>query len=283
MIATDTDGWPVHFAGNSVRFTSNHSGVRKAVETHFRFCSGISGPVIADYKITTTNDTDFSVSVDGSVLFSTITFEQVLWYLMQDCITRLNSASQLELVFHAAALSKRDRGLILCGQSGCGKSSLTTRLVTDGWKYLTDEVIALPIDAGKISGFCRSIVLKPGSSFLWQRLLGQVELTDGLLRFKNNSIWITPTLLNNSAVRATVVPRMLVFPQYGPETQFKPKRLGSAEALFRLLQCLVNARNFTDSGMGATTHLARQVSAYSLEYSELEDAAQWINQTIPTA
>jgi hypothetical protein len=277
----------VHFAGNTIRFSADYAGLLAAVDTHFKNCLGENGPILADYKITTLSDTEFSVTLNGSDLFSRLNFEQVLFYLMQDGITQLNGASATELVFHAAALAHLDRGLILCGKSGSGKSSLTAWLVANGLQYLTDEVIVLPMDGGEISGFCRSMILKRGSAFIWQRSrkiagtmwLANVE-SDGFLQFEDGTVWVAPTLLNAAAVRSGVEPRVIIFPHYVAGAQFQVQRLTPANTLFQLLQCLVNARNFPDHGMSAATRLARQVSAFSLTYSDIETATQWIQQTI---
>ncbi len=197
---------------------------------------------------------------------------------MQDSVTQLNGISTTELIFHAAALAHEDNGLILCGQSGSGKSSLTAWLVANGLQYLTDEVIALPINGGEISGFCRSMILKRGSAFIWQRWLADTT-SDGFLQFNDGTAWVAPTLLNASAVRGGVRPRVLIFPRYIAGAEFQTQRLTSAETLFQLLQCLVNARNFPDHGMSAAKQLARQVSAFRLTYSDIEIATQWIKQT----
>ncbi len=282
MITKSTGGLPVHFAGNTVIVNSDHPKIRETVETHFKHCLGEDGPVVANYKITTANNTDFTVSVDGSDLFSKINYEQVLWMLMQDVITRLNGISTTHLVFHAAALASADNGLILCGQSGSGKSSLAAWLTANGLQYLTDEVIALPAGGEEISGLCRSIVLKRGSAFIWQRWLANKD-ADGFLQFNDESAWVEPTLFNTDAARAAVKPRVVIFPHYDPQVEFQVERITTANALFRLLQCLVNARNFPDHGMSATTHLARQVTAFSLTYSNLESATEWIKQTASAA
>ncbi|MBI5962598.1 MAG: hypothetical protein HY863_03915 [Chloroflexi bacterium] len=268
----------IHFAGNTVRFSLDNERLLAEVDTHFKNCLGEGGPIIADYKITTVGDVEFSISLNGSDLFSKINFEQVLFYLMQDGITQLNGTSTTNLIFHAAALSCLDRGLILCGKSGSGKSSLTAWLTANSLQYLTDEVISLPVDGGEISGLCRSMILKRGSAFIWQHWLTKTE-SDGFLRFNDGSAWIAPTLLNASAVRDKVMPRILIFPHYVEGAQFQAQPLTPANTLFQLLQCLVNARNFPDYGMTATKQLSRQVSAFSLTYSDIEIATQWIKQT----
>ncbi|MBI5824237.1 MAG: hypothetical protein HZB18_09440 [Chloroflexi bacterium] len=272
-----TSGRLVHFAGNTVRFNSDHAGFLAAVDAHFKNCLGEDGPIIAEYKITTLRDSDFSVSLNGSDLFSKINFDQLLWHLMQDSITQLNGTSTTELVFHAAALAHDDNGLILCGQSGSGKSSLTAWLAANGLQYLTDEVIALPVNGGEISGFSRSMILKRGSAFIWQRWLTKTE-SDGFLQFSDGTAWVAPTLLNASPVRSGVRPRVLIFPRYIAGAEFQTQPLTSAETLFQLLQCLVNARNFPDHGMSATKQLAREVSAFRLNYSDIEIATQWIQK-----
>lgn len=271
-------GQLIHFAGGTVRIRSDHPGISKTLEIHFKHCSTENGPIVANYLVTAVNDTDFTVSVDGSDLFSKINYDKALWLLMQDVITSLNGLSTTDLVFHAAALALANSGVILCGQSGSGKSSLAAWLTASGFQYLTDEVIALPIDGDEISGLCRSIVLKRGSAFIWQHWLQKKDV-DGFLQFNEGSVWIEPALFNTEAIRAAVKPRVLIFPRYLPEAELHVEPLTPANALFRLLQCLVNARNIPDHGMSATTRLARQVTAFSLTYSNIESAVEWIKQT----
>ena len=276
-----TNSLLVHFAGNTITFDSDHAGLTKAINSHFKKCIGPNGPIIANYKITALNDIEFSISRNGSDLFSNINFEQVLFHFMQDGLTQLNGAPTAELVFHAGALAYDDQGLILCGKSGSGKSTLTARLMADGLQYLTDEVISYPLDGGEISGFCRSLVLKKGSAFVWQRWLNHVE-ADGLLQFNDGSVWVPPTLFNASAARSRVGPRLILFPSYIADAPFQVERLTSANTLFHLMQTLVNARNLPSYGMEAATQFARQVPAFSLTYSDIEQASVWIQQTITT-
>src|ERR1700690_902077 len=160
-----TSGQLVHFAGNTARIDSDLPEIARAVGIHLKHCSGKNGPIIADYKITTVNHTFYKVSVDGNDLSSGLNYDQTLWLLMQDVVTRLNGTSTTDLVFHAAALAFDNRGIIICGQSGSGKSSIAAWLTANGFQYLTDEVISLPRENEprnneEISGLCRSIVLK---------------------------------------------------------------------------------------------------------------------------
>ena len=97
---------------------------------------------------------------------------------------------------------------------------------------------------------------------------------------EDGSAWITPTLLNPSAVREKVKPHIVLFPTYSAGAGFKAEQLSKAGTVFQLMQCLVNARNFEDHGMGAVKDLAQTVTAYRIEYSDIEQAEEWIRNKL---
>jgi hypothetical protein len=167
----------------------------------------------------------------------------------------------------------------LCGKSGSGKSTLTAWLTSNGYQYLSDEVIALPFSGEEVRGFCRSLVLKRGSEMIWKNWQPKAE-SRNFFKLNDGSVWVTPTFLNASAVRASVEPHMILFPTYSAEAEFKVEKLTSAKTLFLLLQCLVNARNFEDQGINTVKKLSQKVSAYQFVYSDIEQAAEWIQKKI---
>ena len=270
----------VKFAGNAIRFDTDHLQVLAAVDTHFKHCFGVDESVIAEYQVRAGGEADFTVSLDGAEIQSNISLEQVLFHLMQDGLTQLNGAASDDLIFHAAGLAFQDRGLLLCGKSGSGKSTLTTWLTAGGFQYLTDEVIAVPISGSEVSGFCRSLVLKQGSAFVWEQLLSDHKNENGFLKLNDSSAWIAPELLNPSAVRTSVEPGLILFPTYKKETEFQAEQLTPAKTLFHLMQCLVNARNFSDHGVERTKQLAQKTAAYRVFYSDIEQVSEWIRKTI---
>jgi len=273
------NGLLVSFAGSTLHLDSDHPGLTHALATHFEHCLGRQGDVIADYRVTTAAADAFSIA-RGDKTFPDLDLESTLAFLMQDGLVQLNGASHSHLIFHAAALALQERGVLLLGRSGTGKSTLAAALISAGFHYLSDEVIAWPAaDDGPVSGFCRSITLKRGSSFVWDRWQGEATVA-GLLRFKDGGAWIAPTALAPAAVRASVAPSLLLFMRYAPAQPLRDEPLSSADALFRLLERLVNARNFSDGGMQAAARLARRAPAFSLTYSDSESACTWIRAKI---
>jgi hypothetical protein len=59
--------------------------------------------------------------------------EGMAWDLLEPRVTAI----------HAACLRKGDRGFLLCGDSGAGKSSLAYACALSGWTYLTDDSCCL--------------------------------------------------------------------------------------------------------------------------------------------
>ena len=261
----------IQFGGNAVRFTTDIQAVLDVLAVHLRHCLAEDASALADFQITAIAATVFCVAVDGSVLYPRLELGQVLQVLMQEGLTRLNGACASGSMFHAAALADARGAVILCGQSGSGKSSLAAWLLANGCRYLTDEVVVYSDDCGQLSGFARSLVLKKGSAFIWQHFLGE-DRREGLLHFPDGSVWLDPSLLNPDGFCPQAAPRLLLFPRYAPGAPFGVTRLTPAESLFRLLQTLVNARNLPEAGMASAARLARRVTAYSLEYSDLETA-----------
>ena len=277
----DANSLLVHFAGNAIRFRTDVKEIREGLAFHFRHASANDVPIIADYEINAGSNGHFSATLNDETLFSNLNYHTALWHLTQDAITQLNGTATEELVFHAATVTRGEDAAILCGKSGSGKSSLAAWLVAEGLGYMTDEVISRPLREQVIHGLNRSIVLKRGSAFIWQHWLADAP-SEAMLRFQDDSVWIEPTRLNAERIAPTAIPRILLFPTYQAEAGFQLKQLSTADALFRLLQNLVNARNFADHGFAETSRLAQQGSAYEIIFSDIEKASAWIRKRLTT-
>lgn len=84
---------------------------------------------------------------------------------------RLIRSNRWVFSLHAASLVKDGMGLLLCGQPGAGKSTLTLQLVDAGLRYAGDDVALVGAD-GAICGVPFALTLKEGSWDLLARLHG---------------------------------------------------------------------------------------------------------------
>jgi hypothetical protein len=269
----------IQFASHSIQFDIEPAEILSAVDLHFKHCIGTGENSVAAYQVRAEEEATYSILRDGAPFQSKLSADRTLWYLMQDGLTQLNGAPSTELVFHAAGLSLDGNGLILCGKSGSGKSTLTAWLTASGFQYLSDEVIALPLDGGTMRGFCRSIILKRGSAEIWKRWVAQDDPL-GFQKMDDNGVWIAPTFLNPNAVCRAAAPRLLVFPTFTKNASLQSTRLSPASALFQWMQMLVNARNLPEHGMKTVKQAVLSIPAYRLIYSDIQQAAEWIRKTI---
>jgi hypothetical protein len=275
----------VSFGGHTLRVVSDSPQIFQAFQTHLRHCPAQADSVpIAEFQITAV-EAGFSISVDGSVLFPNLDFDLTLQALLTEVISRLVAVCERGLVIHAAALAQDGNAVILSAQGGSGKSTLAAWLTADGFQYLTDEVIEIPLDLQpstfnlQLHTFPRSIFLKHGSAFVWQKRLSQTD-TPHFLRFHDDAAWIDPQLFNPMPPTSQATPRLLVFPTYVPEAPLQTQKLTTGETLFRIMQNVTNARNLPRHGLDAATRLAQQVTAYTLTYSELPAASEWIKEKL---
>jgi len=281
MMNSQSDSLLVSFGGHTLRVDSASPQISNAMQTHLRHCrtNGQETDLITEFAVTYIGESAFMVSENGSALFSRLTYNLTLQMLMTELISRLVEVCDRGMVLHAAALAWQGNGLILCGKSSSGKSSLAAWLTADGFQYLTDEVIEVAPDGKVIYGFPRSITLKHGSTFIWKSRLPDIE-TQGFLSFEDGGAWIDPYLFHQDAVAKSITPQVMIFPQYQADTLLQTQKLTTAETLFRLLQNLVNARNLPGHGMDAASQLAQQVRAYSLTYSNIEETSAWIKEIL---
>jgi hypothetical protein len=267
----------VRFGDDGALILCDDRDLRRSLHRHFRHCLGDKAPPVATYRAALDDDQAVRLSRGDELLYHGSKFPHLIQCLMQHLTTDLTEHCQKYLVFHAAGLAKGRYGLILCGGSGSGKSTLAAWLTACGLDFLTDELVAVSLDLSEMRGLARPIGLKEGSAFVWERWLNEASRQD-LIRLSNESVLLDPELLRPRCVRSSARPQIVVFPRYTAGEPFTAQRLSPAEALFLLMQRLVNARNLPDLGFTAATRLAHRTTSYSLAYSDVSEAAAWIEQ-----
>jgi hypothetical protein len=79
--------------------------------------------------------------------------------ILSNTLARVRS----HLLFHAAALSYKGRGIILVANSGSGKTTLSLALVRAGFKLLSDEIAALSLADGRLAPYPRCLLVHSGT------------------------------------------------------------------------------------------------------------------------
>lgn len=201
------------------------------------------------------------------VQFAAVLFDRVIFHLLNN--------QRHGVALHAGAVSWQGRTVLLPGQSGSGKSSVTACLCANGAAYLSDELIFLPDDgSGEVIAFPRPLCLKAGSAAAVRALLPAERQAD-ILAEKGGAV-IPHRLLNPDFRLRRDPPALLLFPRYQADAPLTAEKLPGARASSLLMSCDVNARNLPDHGFRQLTQLARIVSAWQISYSSFAGFAEML-------
>jgi hypothetical protein len=180
----------------------------------------------------------------------------------------LAAGSVSGLLFHAAAVSRNERVLLFPGKSGAGKTTVTARLVAQGFRYLTDELVFVPDGARSVRALPRPLNVKSSgraaaardidSGAGWRTLVSPVAM---LLQPPASQTGSSSDIAALSAV---------VFPRFRRAEAARLTPLSPAECGLRLMACLINARNLPAHGFPDVSEIARRTPSYDLVYSDVD-------------
>jgi len=209
----------------------------------------------------------FSLSAGEKSLYYGESRYQLAYILMNEVIYHCINSDESNIALHAGAVCNGNRGLLLPGKSGKGKSTLTGWLVLNGFQYLTDELIFLRND-GVILPFTRPINLKvtPGHES-W--LLADASESDIICG--DSAAMISHRKLNPDY--SPVSPRLtdIIFPEYKAGSRLVFEEISPAKSCLYLLQSHVNARNLDGHGVAELSAIIRHCRSYKLTYSRFAD------------
>jgi len=265
----------VSFGGNSVTLTCEDPPTCALLRQHLRHCLGSAGPAVARYRLVVERGQSFRLERDGRPVACAEHLPWVILHLMQELTGILAAHCRQQLVFHAAGVARAAGGLVLCGGTASGKSTLAARLTALGYDFLTDELAGISPAGDRMAGFPRPLHLKPGSLFVVGGRLPE-QAHPALTALDDGSILLDAEALGGGKVIPSAIPRALIFPQYAPGAAFAAEPLTAADAAFRLMHGLVNAGNLAERGFRHAVMLARTLRAYRMAYCNVDQAAEWI-------
>jgi len=197
--------------------------------------------------------------------------------LMGEVLFHLIRENDHALAIHAGLVSRGERTILLPGSSGSGKSSVTTWLVSHGWRYHTDELVAIDLVTRAVKAFTRPLNIKTRGVpavreiFDLDSVEDQCQISAG--------VTMIPHRLVNSDFSANV-PHIthVIFPKYIAESEPELIELSGAEAGLEMMRSNVIARNLPNHGFSQITALVRDIPAYRLHYQHFDNLPDLIKK-----
>lgn len=92
-------------------------------------------------------------------------------YFFLECAAGVHIATRHATPVHAGCVTLNGRGVLLCGDSGAGKSSLSYACARAGWGYVSDDASFL-LQGRSVIGNCHQIRLRPTAADLFPEIAG---------------------------------------------------------------------------------------------------------------
>jgi hypothetical protein len=145
-------------------------------------------------------------------------------------------------VLHAAGVVEPETGtgLVVVGNSNSGKSSLTIRLASAGWRYLSDDMLVLSGEAG---GACEAYALRrifsvSASSLANCHLSGLEAALGAPANSDPSKRKLEPAITFPGSFVESCRPRVLLFPTLTGEAASRLEKISPGESMARLIrQC----------------------------------------------
>lgn len=212
----------------------------------------------------------FVLTCDDRVVERLDTAPAARWAMVRQLVSAGRRRPWLALL-HAGAIAHSAGCLLLCGDSGAGKSSLLAGLLHAGFPFLADDIVPLQEGSGLIWPVRLAISIKQGS---WPAI-GSLfpELADApIVHFGGRTMRYLWPDARAVAVDAAGYPAAgVLFPRYVKDAPVTLTRLDAARSL-ALLGEGGSVLPTTDGGLAEFLLWWGRLPAYQLCYGRLDDA-----------
>ncbi len=185
------------------------------------------------------------------------------------------------LMFHAAVLEHRGKGLLLPATPGSGKSTLCSALMLSGWRLLSDEFGLFRPESGLLEPIPRPIPLKNESISVIRGYSGEAVLGPTYSKTRKGDVaHLRPSALSLREAEKAIKPNLIVFPQFrrGAEELLHPFAKG--RAFLKLSGNSFNYRLQGARGFTAVADVIDQCDTWYLEFGNLERAVSLLTELV---
>jgi hypothetical protein len=135
---------------------------------------------------------------------------------------------------HANGLIQEEQGILIVGESGAGKTTLTLGLMSQGWHLLSDDAIMLR----RVECGIEALALRRGFSCTRQtanHFSGLIDSFENRPHLRDNKRLIDTEAVFPGSFSASCRPRAIIFPRISHQSQSQLVPMGESEAIFSLI------------------------------------------------
>jgi hypothetical protein len=233
----------------------------------------------ARLEIRTTSTGEMVLVEDGRERLRTVDPAEAIGALYVAVLERAHSNLEWFALIHGAALGTAGKGLALAGPSGSGKSTLAAGLISRGYDFLADDLIALSEPSGMIIPWPLPLSIKQGSIEIVESHHPQLAEA---APYRTKGVEARMLIPPPSAWDVDPVPLCrLVFPHFAEGAEPQARRLSSFETIERLLSDRIWLGSpITEHRLSAFLAWLDRTPSYALSYGSLADGMQLIADVV---
>ncbi|MDY0747262.1 HprK-related kinase A [Paucibacter sp. R3-3] len=214
---------------------------------------------------------------DGEPAFSMLPAEQGFHMIEWGLNWAVSTMAHPYLSYHAAALERGGRALVMPAPPGSGKSTLSAALAHRGWRLMSDEITLYDITSQQVRGMGRPVNLKNVSIDLIRRFAPQAELTRPVPDTTKGTLALMKAPGDSVArVLESAQPAWIIIPRYTAGAAPALAPLPKARMLLLLAEQAFNYDIHGRQGFEATADLVERCECLEFTYSALDEAVQCI-------
>lgn len=216
---------------------------------------------------------------DGEPAFSQLPAEQAFHMIEWGLNWAVSTMAHPYLSFHAAALERDGRALVMPAPPGSGKSTLTAALAHRGWRLMSDEITLYDLTDRQVTGMARPVNLKNVSIDLIRQFAPQAELTNPVPDTTKGTLALMKAPAESVArIREPARPAWIVMPRYTAGAAPSLIDMPKARMLLLLAEQAFNYDLHGRQGFEATADLVDGCVCLEFQYASLDEAVQCLDQ-----
>jgi len=205
------------------------------------------------------------VWTNGMVDLQSESLTRVVTYALAAALRR---RGLFELHSGAVIDPESGQGLLIIGPSGSGKSTLTVQLAAAGWSFLTDDVLVLGSDGGRVEAWplrrCFAITAETFAASDFLRARASIDYTKAQ---PDNKKQFAPHRIFDSEFKEQCSPKKLFFSRLSGDERSHVLPLSSREVMARLIRMnpwSCYDRSTAPAHLSVLSALVKQSRGYSL-------------------
>lgn len=232
----------------------------------FSHCDHENGGNDLIYRITEDFPGRLSIFRGGELLCHTAANEECVFLLKQALVVDMQRLRSDLLFLHAAVLEREGVATLFVASSGFGKSTICWSLLHHGFRYMSDELAPIDVQAMRVAPFPLAITLKSDPVSRYRTPDDTVHTT--------GASYIPVQSLPAAAVQQAMRIACVVFVEYSPAIDEPSITLVSAaEAAVRLYANTLNGKAHVSLGIDQAIAISRTVPCAYLRSKGMEETA----------